>query len=255
MAEPVTLSIEYRRPSDIVGAVRNPKLHDLPELRRAVARFGYVEPVMEDGRTGRLIAGHGRTETVAALAASAEAIAAEFPDEAIEPPRGIHEDEHGAWLMPVVVGWASTDDAEAEGYIIAANRLVERGGWHNPTLASMLDELRAEVADVAGAPDPFAGLGYVAADLDVLMAALQQGDTPTPTNPEDEWTNMPDFNQEDRQSAAAVHVHFADEAAATKFAREVLGLDRLPRSTWWPTSDGLVGSDQTSAWVADAPAT
>ena len=173
----VTLSIEYHPVADVAPAIRNPKAHDIDELRRSIARFGYVEPVMLDGRTDRLIAGHGRIESLGELAAAAEAA-----DEDVAPPRGIHL-VGGRWHLPVVVGWSSRDDAEAEAYIITSNRLPERGGWEQGLLATMLSELDAEVG--------LAGTGYDRDSLDDLLAKLGEVPEPEPVT----------FNPDERSAA------------------------------------------------------
>jgi hypothetical protein len=53
-------------------------------------------------------------------------------------PDGIRVAGDGRWLVPVVRGWASTDDAAAEAYLVASNRLTERGGWDDTGLAAVL---------------------------------------------------------------------------------------------------------------------
>lgn len=161
MADPPTVPttelprwIEYVAVRDLVPAVRNPKGHDLDTIRASLARFGYLDPVLLDERTGRLLAGHGRTEA----AAQAEAAG-------MDPPDGVQLGPDGTWQVPVVRGYRSANDTEAEAAIIALNRLVEVGGWEPDTLVDMLSDLLNSGADLDG-------VGYTMAQLDDVLAGL-----------------------------------------------------------------------------------
>lgn len=142
----------------LAAAPRNPKRHDLAALRRSIQRFGYATPALRDERTGRLVVGHGRTEALAAMHADGEAA-----------PAGIQVDEDGStWLVPVVHGWASRSDAEAEAYLLADNRLTELGDWDDPALSEMLNNLaRADATLVEAA-------GWDLGELDDLEAVLDE---------------------------------------------------------------------------------
>lgn len=136
----------------------NPKAHSLDTIGESVTRFGYIEPIVRDDRTGYLISGHGRTEALRR---------AEKRD-ATKPPEGVTVDEDGVWLVPVVTGWASRNDAEARGALIALNRTGEVGGWDDSSLLDLLERL---------ADDPDAGLvgvGYDDDDIDELRARLEE---------------------------------------------------------------------------------
>lgn len=123
-------TIEYWLLADVIGAERNPKGHDDVLIADSIERFGYIEPVQLDERTGRLIAGHGRLDNLKALEARK-----------VDPPDGIAVDGQGAWLLPVVRGWSSLDDAHAAAALLTLNRGVERGGWNEAGVAEILAEL------------------------------------------------------------------------------------------------------------------
>lgn len=144
--------IEYRRVQALLPDERNPKAHDLDLLDDSMERFGFIEPIVEDGRTGKIISGHGRHLTLAAMEANGAT-----------RPEGIEVDPDGYWLAPVNVGWSSTDDQEASGALVALNRAGERGGWDDPLLAAILTEHAASEAGLVG-------LGYDDADLEALLA-------------------------------------------------------------------------------------
>jgi hypothetical protein len=153
--------IEYVPIDNLERAPRNPKGHDTDGIRASINRHGFVEPVIVDERTGRLVGGHGRLDQLRQLQASGAA-----------PPAGVTTDADGAWCVPVVYGWQSASDAEAEALLIALNRLPEAGGIAAPdVLLAMLDEL----AQTAHGLD---GTGYTADDLDDLLADLGAGELP-----------------------------------------------------------------------------
>ena len=138
---------------DINEAAMNPKGHDDEGIDASLDRFGFVEPLTIDERTGRLVAGHGRLARLRHRAASGG-----------ERPAGVELDGMGRWLVPVNRGWASANDAEALAVGVALNRLTERGGWQPDPLAAVLVELR----DGPG----LIGTGYTPDDLDRLLAEL-----------------------------------------------------------------------------------
>jgi hypothetical protein len=134
MAEPAPSRryIEYMPLGAIIPADRNPKDHVIPDIQASMKRWGYTEPIVLDDRTGKLISGHGRVEALGEIRASGGDV-----------PSGVEVDEGSdEWLLPVTRGWSSRDDIEANAYLIAANYLTERGGWHQDPLADMLTEIR-----------------------------------------------------------------------------------------------------------------
>lgn len=169
-------TLAYMRLDELPGDARNPKDHDLEGLRASMQRFGFVEPIVLDERTGKLVSGHGRVEELQLAHAAG-----------LDAPEGVEVDEAGVWSAPVLRGWASKDDAEAGAYIVAANRLTETGGWHSDPLAALLDEIAATGAGLDGT-------GYSREDFDDLLTQLSPpslddlrktlGDEPTE---EDMW--------------------------------------------------------------------
>lgn len=157
MTDPSERAVEYVRLDDVRPADRNPKSHDHGQLRDSFARFGFVEPMIRDDRTGRLVAGHGRLDELR-MARSRDAAA---------PPSGVRVDDSGEWLVPVLVGWRSTSDSEAQAYVLASNRLVELGGWDESILSDVLIDLAGDGTD----SDALLGTGY---SLDEALAALSK---------------------------------------------------------------------------------
>ena len=155
---PTRRKIEYLLLSEVQSAERNPKLHDDDSLDASIARFGFTEPVLMDERTGRLVAGHGRLARLRAAEA-----------EGGPPPDGVIAGRDG-WKIPVVRGWASTDDREAEAYLIASNRIVETGGWDAEGLAEMLTDV------VSGARGVLEGTGFSLGEMSDLLDAVRVTD-------------------------------------------------------------------------------
>jgi hypothetical protein len=149
-----SLKIEYLKLEEIRGWSRNPKDHDLGEIHKAINRFGFVNPLLLDERTGRLVAGHGRVEVLRQMKAAGQS-----------PPERIIEDG-GSWLVPVARGVQFNSDVEAEGYLIADNRLTEIGGWKKDELVTVLSDLAAFGSEALD------GIGYSGDDLDAMIKDL-----------------------------------------------------------------------------------
>lgn len=145
--------VEYMPLEQVKGADRNPRRHNIPELRASVARFGLGDLPMVDERTGQLVAGHGRIQTLRDLR-----------DTGGEPPRFVRVGPDGVWLVPVQRGWASTDDLEAAGYLMADNRQTELAGWDMDGLIELLGE-----------QDDYDGLGWSVDEIEAMLDGPEPG--------------------------------------------------------------------------------
>lgn len=165
--------IDYRPLDDLdqVRSLTNAKGHDTAGIAASITRFGFVEPITLDERTGRLASGHGRLDELLDKRARGD-----------DPPDGIDVDDDGRWLAPVVLGWASADDGEAEAFEVAANQLTIAGGWDS-------DLLLEQVARIQSTPLRFDGLGFDPDELEVMLTSLRTDDR-MPTNDET-WTERP----------------------------------------------------------------
>lgn len=144
--------VEYIQLDQIQTAARNAKRHDKAGIARSLDRFGLAELPTLDERTGRLVAGHGRTEDLVARQARGE-----------NPPRGVKV-EGRDWLVPVLRGWASHDDQEADAYAVTSNQLTINGGWDQAELSRIVTDLATSDMELARVT----GLG---ADLDAILRA------------------------------------------------------------------------------------
>lgn len=164
--------IEHLPLSAIPRAARNPKAHSLQPIRASIEKFGCTVAGVLDERTGRLVAGHGRLASLTAM-----------QDDGVHPPEGVTADGDD-WLVPIVRGWSSRSDAEAEAYLVADNRLSEVGGWDDRVLVEVLDEIADDN------PDLLVLAGYSQTDLDDMIAAL--GEPPTLDDLEKEYGDPDD---------------------------------------------------------------
>lgn len=148
--------LDYLPLRQLSPAEANPKAHDLDALRASVLRFGMIEvAAVLDERTGRMISGHGRLETLSAAEAAG-----------LDLPEGLALASDGSWLAPVLRGWASADDAEAEAALVTVNETTIAPGWIEADLAPMLERISASRAGLEGT-------GYTKPRLADLLARLK----------------------------------------------------------------------------------
>ena len=145
--------IDYVPLDDIVRADENPRDHDLDLIAASMRRFGFADAPVHDGRTGRLIAGHGRLEALQLIRSSDDPAA----------PAGV-EVRDGVWWVPVQYGWSSADDREAEAMLVVLNRATEVATWRAPELAAMLERVAATDLGLEG-------VGYTPPELEAMLAA------------------------------------------------------------------------------------
>lgn len=168
MTETAPRRTEYMPLDQLTPDPANPKAHDMESLDASVGRFGFVESITVDERTGHIVAGHGRHRALV-----------EMRERGDSPPEGVTVSPEGAWLVPVLRGWASRTDAEARAYLIASNRVSELGGWVDDALLDALDSLDGELSGVGFEADSIEDLRarLKAEDLvDSFLGAPEQGD-------------------------------------------------------------------------------
>lgn len=149
----MTHKITLKSLDELVPNPLNPKDHDQDLLGKSFTTFGYIEPIVVDERTGFMISGHGRKEVLDKMKAEGK-----------PAPQGITIQD-GDWLVPVVTGWASKDDVEAHGALVALNRTTERGGWNRDNLFTILKEMSEHnILD---------SVGYANTDVLILERSLE----------------------------------------------------------------------------------
>ena len=125
---------EYLPLAQLKPTPNNPKDH--VSLATSFSRYGYVEPIILDERTGMIIAGHGRV-----LAAR---------ECEIDP-------------IPCIT-LAGLTEAQRRAYVLADNRLAEASGWDDGML-------RLELADLAAGGFDLGLVGFAAAAMAVSNPA------------------------------------------------------------------------------------
>lgn len=145
--------LEYMRLDEIKPAEENAKSHDLATVGASTDRFGLIDVITLDERTGRMVAGHGRHEHLMTLWETGK-----------DAPDGVRVEDDGVWAVPVSRGWASENDDEALAAALGLNAYVDRGDWDTKRLAEALGRLD----DGPG----LTGVGYDQADLQALRKDL-----------------------------------------------------------------------------------
>ena len=80
--------IEYVPLTELKGDPRNPKAHDVGTINGSIDRFGVLDLIVRDERTGYLISGHGRTKALTHMSSKGETA-----------PDGVKVSEDGEWLV------------------------------------------------------------------------------------------------------------------------------------------------------------
>ncbi|WP_371604983.1 hypothetical protein OG345_41945 (plasmid) [Streptomyces sp. NBC_01220] len=147
--------ITYVPLTDLTPAPRNPKRHELELLIDAIRMHGLVEVPVVDERTQCVLHGHGRREALI-----------EMQGRGMTTPGGIVLDEDAGWLVPVLRGWSSKSDNEAEALAIKLNRLPGEGGWDPREFAAVLEDLATGDAEL------FDSLAIPADEMDKLFSQV-----------------------------------------------------------------------------------
>lgn len=161
-----SLQLKYAPLTELAAHEENPKAHDVAQIAESLRRFGFIDPVIVDERTGKLAAGHGRLAALTLYRDRWEA----GVDGWTEPPQGIRV-KGKVWSVPRVVGYSSASDDEARAALVALNRTTELGGWDEEALLPILQAL-------AEGEYGLDGVGYDPSDLDALERRLADVEAP-----------------------------------------------------------------------------
>lgn len=156
MSDNGEVTIEYTPLDEIERWPRNPKEHDLEQIKASLRRHGYVDPIARDATSGKIVAGHGRQEALTEMWAAKE-----------PPPRRVKVLDDGRWSVPVLGGVSWDSESEAEAYLVTSNRLVELGGWDNKMLAELLGDMRETEHGLAG-------VGFTDSELRSLLSQTDE---------------------------------------------------------------------------------
>lgn len=169
--------IAYVPLTDLSPAPRNPKRHELELIIASIDMHGLVEIPVVDERTQQTLHGHGRRESLL-----------EMQNRGMRVPSGVVVDEDGGWLVPILRGWHSRNDAEAEALAIKLNRLPGEGGWDARELAEILEDLatnEVELFDSLAIPHDEIDKMLGQVDPETLPGGGREDETPLLHLPDD----------------------------------------------------------------------
>ncbi|MEU6460358.1 hypothetical protein [Streptomyces sp. NPDC046976] len=175
--------IAYVPLTDLAPAPRNPKRHELELIIASIDMHGLVEIPVVDERTQQTLHGHGRRESLL-----------EMQNRGMHAPSGIVTDEDGGWLVPVLRGWSSRSDAEAEALAIKLNRLPGEGGWDPRELAEILEELATNEAEL------FDSLAIPHDEIDKMLGQVDPETLPGGGRENEPALRLPDDGDHDHMS-------------------------------------------------------
>ena len=159
------MKVEQIDPAKLVPAEYNPRTisnHQAEALKRSLDRWGFVEPIVANKRSGNIIGGHQRVDAALALA-----------------------------VAKVPVHWVDLDEDSEKALNIALNKIS--GDWDDELLAQLLTDLEKtgqELADLGFDPDELQAIIDAAAPTPELMGDLDEIPEPPAepiTQPGDLW--------------------------------------------------------------------
>jgi DNA modification methylase len=130
------VKIQNVDPAELTPADYNPRSiseHQAEALKRSLDRWGFVEPIVANKRTGRIVGGHQRLDGALALA-----------------------------LPKVPVHWIDVDESSEKALNIALNKIS--GDWDEDLLGKLLAELELDGQDLED-------LGFDADELQEIIDA------------------------------------------------------------------------------------
>jgi len=135
--------IQYLPPKSLRRHPRNARVHpkkQIEQVAQSIRTFGFTNPILTNAQR-EVLAGHVRLEAAKVV---------------------------GLQRVPIIV-IDGLSAAEERAYLLADNKLAEKSGWHDATLAIELRELAPLLAE-AGLSLEIAG--FEAAEIDTLMGNL-----------------------------------------------------------------------------------
>lgn len=249
--------LEYVPLTKLMTWPGNPKEHDLETLGESFQRFGFVEPIVFDETTKRIVAGHGRREKLVAWKESGKA----------PPDRILVRGKE--WLVPVLRGVAFANAHEAEAYLLASNQSVINGGYNASALVEMLQRHTEDANGIGWSPEEIEELRTKAEaavqgaynDLNSIGEdAPQLPDDDVPEPPKDPITKLGDVWLLGKHRLVCGDSRFADTArvalaGAVPFMMVTdppYGVDYDPE---WRKAAGLNNSDRMGVVKNDNIAT
>lgn len=206
------LAIQYRNIDTLIPYVNNARTHSDEQVAQIAAS------IKEFGWTNPvlvdgdngIIAGHGRVLAARKL-------------EATEIP---------------VIELHGLSDVQKRAYVLADNQIAINADWDGELLLNELEKLKLDDFDIS-----LTGLRFMDSDIDDLL------NTPL-IDPDEEWQDMPEFNQSDDGSFQKIVVHFKTEDDVQDFAKLIdQTLTPTTRFCWFPQAE--IWSTKDKRYIVD----
>lgn len=192
------LKIKYINTADLTPYESNSRTHSefqIQQITASIKEFGFTNPILVD-ELGGIIAGHGRLNAAQIL---------------------------GLDKVPTII-LKDLSEAQKKAYVIADNKIALNSGWNEEILKKEMLALKISDFDIDS-------VGFTESELSGLFLEIQEGIN----NADDEWTNMPEFDQPDATSYRHVIVHFENDDDIKEFFSIIGQTDTgKTKSTWFP---------------------
>jgi hypothetical protein len=155
------MAVVKKKVEDLIPYVNNARTHSdeqVTMIAASIKEFGFNNPILLDGENG-VIAGHGRLMAAKKI--------------------GLDE-------VPCIELKHLTE-AQKKAYILADNRLAENAGWDEDLLKIELNSLKELNFDI----ESIGFTGFDDTNFEEIETVEGEND------PEEEWTDMPEYNSED----------------------------------------------------------
>ena len=193
--------LQLKPTKDLIPYINNSRTHSEQQIQQvasSIQEFGFTNPILIDQDQG-IIAGHGRLQAAQLL--------------------GLDE-------VPTITitGWTA---AQKKAYVIADNKLALNAGWDDSLL-------KIEMESLINLDFDLNAIGFTESEMLNIMLDREQGET----DPEAEWTDMPEFDQPDIQSFRKVAVHFENQDDCDEFFSLIGQTDKgKTKSIWHPQQE------------------
>lgn len=212
------MQIERRALDDLTPDELNARVHskrNLQAIAASLQEFGQRRPVVVDA-DGLVLAGNGLCEAARTL---------------------------GWTEVDVTVAPDDWTPEQARAFAIADNRTADLADWNSGALIESLEMLDSDALLQAA--------GFSEQEFEDLIRAYTGADQGQ-TNPDDEWVDMPDYDQQDARSVERVIVHFMTHEDANAFFK-MLNRDKA-KYIYWPNPEPSRDTRQVDEWVYDGDA-
>lgn len=202
--------LDYVDLDELTPAHVNPKSHQLDVIGANMAAHGLFDVVaIQDERTDRMLAGHGRREKLQTARASGQ-----------PPPEGVVVTGDGRWLVPRLRGWASRDDDHAMAAGVAHNETTTAGGWQQDQLTELVRHLDAST------PVLVPTLGFTDDRLAEMLATQEAPNLGTGADPDDVTEDVPDLTRPGDLYALGPHRLLCADSTKPETYQVLLGEER-----------------------------